>query len=88
MYQNILKVRLWDRFADYPNAAEEIRRIRDSLDELKHLPEGWFDGVIQSYIEAFRGVWLTMLALAVGALVCISLMREHKLHSTLSRSEE
>ena len=88
MYQNILKVRLWDRFGDYPDAAEEIRRIRDSLDELKHLPEGWFDGVIQSYIEAFRGVWLTMLALAVGALVCISLMREHKLHTTLSRSEE
>lgn len=88
MYQNILKVRLWDRFGDYPNAAEEIRRIRDSLEELKHLPDGWFDGVIQSYIEAFRGVWLTMLALAVGALVCISLMREHKLHSTLSRSEE
>lgn len=88
MYQNILKIRLWDRFGDYPDAAEEIRRIRDSLDELKHLPEGWFDGVIQSYIEAFRGVWLTMLALAVGALVCISLMREHKLHTTLSRSEE
>lgn len=88
MYQNILKVRLWDRFGDYPNAAEEIRRIRDSLDELNHLPEGWFDGVIQSYIEAFRGVWVTMLALAVGALMCISLMREHKLHSTLSRSEE
>ena len=88
MYQNILKVRLWERFGDYPDAAEEIRRIRDSLDELKHLPQGWFSGVIQSYIEAFRGVWLTMLALAIGALVCISLMREHKLHSTLSRSEE
>ena len=85
VYQNILKNRLWERFGDEPNAAEEIGRIRDDLDELNHLPEGWYPGVLQSFIDAFHGVGYTMLALGVGALLCIALMREHKLHNTLSR---
>lgn len=85
VYQNILKARLWDRFGDQPNAADQIRRIRDDLDELKHLPDGWYDGVIDSFMEAFRGVWLTMLGVAVAALICVSLMRHHTLHSTLDR---
>ncbi|KAF5656254.1 multidrug resistance protein fnx1 [Fusarium sp. NRRL 25303] len=85
VYQNILKARLWDRFGAEPGAADEIRRIRDDLDEIKHLPEGWYDGVISSFVEAFRGVWLTLLAFAVVGLLCISLMRQHTLHSTLER---
>ncbi|POR36753.1 Multidrug resistance protein fnx1 [Tolypocladium paradoxum] len=85
VYQNILKAHLWDRFGDYPGAAEEIQRIRDDLNELKHLPEGWYDGVIDSFMEAFRGVWLTLLAMAIGALICISMMRHHTLHATLER---
>ncbi|PHH84754.1 hypothetical protein CDD83_1441 [Cordyceps sp. RAO-2017] len=85
VYQNILKARLWDRFGDFPGAAEEIRRIRDDLSELKHLPDGWYEGVMDSFMEAFRGVWLTMLAMAVGALICVSMMRHHTLHATLER---
>ncbi|KAI0119608.1 MFS general substrate transporter [Daldinia grandis] len=87
IYQNVLKTELWGRFGDLPGAAEEIHRIRDDLDELKHLPDGWHDGVIASFMEAFRSVWLTMLGLVVLELVCISFMKQHKLHSTLSRSE-
>lgn len=87
IYQNVLKTELWGRFGDLPGAAEEIHRIRDDLDELKHLPDGWYDGVIASFMEAFRSVWLTMLGLVLLELVCISLMKQHKLHSTLSRSE-
>ncbi|KAK2595171.1 hypothetical protein QQS21_007131 [Conoideocrella luteorostrata] len=85
VYQNILKARLWDRFGDQPNAAEEIRRIRDDLEQLRHLPEGWYDGVIDSFMDAFRGVWLTMLGLAILGLICVSMMRHHTLHSTLDR---
>lgn len=85
VYQNILKARLWDRFGDLPGAAEEIKRIRDDLNELKHLPEGWHDGVISSFMEAFRGVWLTLLGISILALICVSLMRQHTLHSTLER---
>ncbi|KAF7544032.1 hypothetical protein G7Z17_g10276 [Cylindrodendrum hubeiense] len=85
VYQNILKTKLWERFGDEPNAAEEIRRIRDDLGELKHLPEGWYDGVISSFMEAFRGVWITLLCISIAALVCVSFMRQHTLHSTLER---
>ncbi|KAI1802961.1 MFS general substrate transporter [Daldinia bambusicola] len=87
IYQNVLKSELWGRFGDFPGAAEEISRIRDDLDELKHLPNGWYDGVLASFMEAFRSVWLTMLGLVLLELVCVSLMKQHKLHSTLSRNE-
>ncbi|KAF4917153.1 Multidrug resistance protein fnx1 [Colletotrichum fructicola] len=85
VYQNVLKSRLWERFSDYPNAAEIIGRIRDDLDELKHLPPGWQPGVTDSFMEAFQSVWYTMLGMSLVALVCISLMRQYVLHATLER---
>ncbi|KAL7915135.1 major facilitator superfamily domain-containing protein [Trichoderma velutinum] len=85
VYQNVLNARLWQRFGDEPHAAEIIQKIRDDLNFLKHLPSGWHDGVLRSFMEAFRGVWLTLLTLAIGALICVSLMRQHTLHETLSR---
>ncbi|PNP53384.1 hypothetical protein THARTR1_06078 [Trichoderma harzianum] len=85
VYQNVLNARLWQRFGEEPHAAEIIQKIRDDLNFLKHLPSGWYDGVLRSFMEAFRGVWLTMLTLAIGALICVSLMRQHTLHETLSR---
>ncbi|PSR78439.1 major facilitator superfamily domain-containing protein [Coniella lustricola] len=88
VYQNILKAKLWQRFGSLPGAAEEIKLIRDDLSELKHLPEGWREGVIASFMEAFRGVWLTTLGLAIVGLLCVSLMKQHKLHSNLARSED
>lgn len=88
VYQNILKARLWERFGHLPGAAEQIARIRDDLDELKHLPEGWHDGVLAAFMEAFRGVWLTGVGLVVVGLVFTSLMKHHKLHSNLERQEE
>lgn len=88
VYQNILKARLWERFGELPGAADEIKRIRDDLTELDHLPQGWRGGVIASFMEAFRGVWLTTLGLSIAGLVFISLMRQHTLHSNLARRED
>ncbi|KAF4582164.1 Multidrug resistance protein fnx1 [Ophiocordyceps camponoti-floridani] len=85
VYQNVLKARLWARFGGLPGAAEEIGRIRNDLSELKRLPPGWHDGVIDSFMEAFQSVWLVMLAIAVAALVSISMMRQYTLHATLER---
>jgi MFS family permease len=87
IYQNVLKTQLWEHFGGLPGAAEEIKRIRDDLDELKNLPAGWYDGVMASFQEAFRSVWFTMLGLAVLGVISVSLMRQHKLHSTLARDE-
>ncbi|KAH7033189.1 major facilitator superfamily transporter [Microdochium trichocladiopsis] len=88
VYQNVLLQQLWGRFGDLPGAADEIQRIRDDIGEVRHLPPGWRDGVIASYMEAFRSVWFLVMALAVAALVAVSLLRQHKLHSTMARTDE
>ena len=88
VYQNVLVARLWDRFGRLPGAADEIRRIRDDLGELGRLPDGWpRPAVLAAFVDAFRAVWFLLLGLALLGLVCVSLMRQHKLHSTLSRNE-
>ncbi|KAK3684783.1 major facilitator superfamily domain-containing protein [Podospora appendiculata] len=88
VYQNILLAGLEDRFGGSPDAEAEIERIRNDLGELKKLPDGWHDGVIRSFMEAFRGVWSTALGLSVLALICVAMMRQHKLHSNLARQED
>ncbi|KAI0434695.1 major facilitator superfamily domain-containing protein [Xylaria sp. FL1042] len=88
VYQNVLKDKLWERLGDLPGAAEEIRRIRDDIDELNHLPDGWHDGVAASFQDAFRSVWFTLVGLAAVALISVSLMKQHKLHSTLARKQD
>ncbi|KAI7191581.1 putative major facilitator superfamily transporter [Hortaea werneckii] len=85
VFQNLVKMRLYDRFGDVPGAADEIRRIRDSLDEISHLPPGWHDGVILSHVEALRGVWTVILGFVSLAAVASLFMREFTLHSNLER---
>ncbi|XWW97374.1 hypothetical protein V2A60_005356 [Cordyceps javanica] len=84
-YQNVLKSRLLDRFGDGNDALEEIGRIMDRLEEIHHLPEGWHNGVIASYMDAFAAVWYTTIGAAVLALACICLVQQHELHSRLDR---
>ena len=56
--------------------------------ELGRLPDGWPRAdVLAAFVDAFRAVWFLLLALALLGLVCVSLMKQHKLHSTLSRNE-
>ncbi|KAI1185723.1 major facilitator superfamily domain-containing protein [Nemania serpens] len=85
VYQNVLNDKLWDRFRDYPDAGREIARIRNNIAELRHLPEGWYEGVIESFMDAFHAVFITLLGMAVIGLVCITFMKQHTLHSTLER---
>ncbi|PNP78555.1 hypothetical protein FNYG_08103 [Fusarium nygamai] len=85
-YQSNLKEMLWDIFGDKAGGPEEIQRILDGLDELKHLPEGWWHGVMASFMESFRIVWLMMVCWAVLALFSISLVKRHTLHSRMDRT--
>ena len=87
VYQNILVSSLHSKFDGKEGATDEIQRIRDSLDELKHLPKGWRAGVFESYQDALRGVFLTALGMAVLAMVCGAFMRQHTLHTSLARSD-
>ncbi|KUJ19754.1 MFS multidrug transporter-like protein [Mollisia scopiformis] len=85
VYQNILVSSLNEKFGGRKGADEEIRRIRDSFDELKHLPEGWKQGVMDSFAGALRGVFLTGMGIAVIGAVCGAFMRQHTLHKNLAR---
>lgn len=85
VFQNLLKLLLWSRFGDREDASEIIPRIRDSFEEIKHLPPEWKPGVIRVYMEALRGVWVTVLGLAVLAAVASLFMRENLLHRNLAR---
>jgi hypothetical protein len=85
VYQNILKITLWQKFGALPGAADEIQRIRDNFDELRHLPPGWKAGVLDSYMDALRGVFLTAFGVALLGLVAGSFIRQHTLHATLAR---
>jgi MFS family permease len=85
IFQNLLKARLQTRFGDSPGAQEEIGRIRDSVDEIHRLPEGWYEGVLEAYVESFMGVWVAALGFAVLAAVSSLFIKQHKLHGNLER---
>ena len=88
VFQNILKSGLWSRFGGREHAGELIGRIRDSLEEIRHLPTDWIPGVLDAYMDSLRAVFITLLGLSVlGAIVSLG-MREHKLHSNLARRDE
>ena len=85
VFQNILKIELWSKFGERKDAKEVIGRLRDSLDEIQKLPESWKGEVMQVYMDALRGVFLTTVGIAVLGFAISLLMREHTLHSTLAR---
>ncbi|PFH56002.1 hypothetical protein XA68_17222 [Ophiocordyceps unilateralis] len=85
IYQNTLDARLWSRFGGEPDAAAIIGRLRDDIGQLRNVPASWRPGVVASFSEAFRFVWLTVLAWSLLALVCVSPIKQHKLHSSLDR---
>lgn len=85
VFQNVLKSELWEKFGGREGAAEVIKRIRNSTDELRHLPAGWESGVMDAYMDAFRGVWGVTLALCVLAAVSSLFMRENVLHTKIDR---
>lgn len=85
VYQNILKSELFAKFGDREGADEIIKKLRDSMDELKHLPDGWRDGVMDSFQYALKGVFLTALGIGFLGFITTMIMRQHILHSTLDR---
>lgn len=85
VFQNLLKSGLYDRFGDEPGAEDTIRRIRDSTDELNHLPKGWYSGVIAAYVDALRGVWVVVLGFAALTAIVSAFIKQHKLYNSLDR---
>lgn len=85
IFQNVLQTSLWSKFGGRDDAREIIGRLKDSFDEIDHLPLGWKEGVLESYMQALRGVFMSALAMALLGSVISLFMREHTLHLTLAR---
>ena len=86
VFQNLLKQGLYDRFGDRPGAADQIRRIRDNVDEVKALPPSWHGGAIEAYVDALRGVWTVVLGFALLTALVSFFIREQVLHKNLERN--
>ena len=87
VYQGVLKRDLWTKIGNLDNAADIIRRIKDSLDEIDLLPGPVQEAVRSSYMVALGATFLTMVVFAVLALSTGLLIRQIKLHLTLGRVE-
>ena len=85
VFQNLLKKGLYDRFGDRPGAADQIRRIRDNVNEVKHLPPGWRDGAIEAYVDALRGVWVDVLGFAIITAFVSLFIKQQVLYKNLER---
>lgn len=87
VFQNVLRTDLWNRIGDQKNAAETIRRIRESLDELQNLPRQYQQLARDSYMLAVSVVFLAASVLAVLSFVSGLFIREGKLYGTLVEGE-
>ena len=86
VFQNILTMELRDKYGSSKGGEKAINRIRNSLDEINHLPKGWDRAdVMDSYMHAIRGAFVAGLALTITASVVSLFMREHVLHKNLAR---
>ena len=55
------------------------------MEEVHRLPEGWYDGVMEAYVESFRGVWVAALGFAAMAALSSFFIKQHTLHGNLER---
>ncbi|KAK9473641.1 major facilitator superfamily domain-containing protein [Dipodascopsis tothii] len=84
VFQNVLAAKLTARITG-ENAAEIIRRVSDSVDEVANLPEDLRDSVIQSYLDSCHAVFYMAVVLIIccaGSSLC---MKEYVLHNNVSR---
>lgn len=85
VFQNVLRRSLRQRLGSDHHVDDIISRIRDRVSELQHLPPALRQHALDSYSVALRAVFIVSLAMTVFGAACSLLIRQHKLHSNLSR---
>lgn len=85
IFQNILKRRLVEYLGDGEEAKKIISRVREKFDAIDSIPPEYTGRVKDAYMDALHAVFYASLAMGFCAMIACSLMREHKLHSTLDR---
>ncbi|KAF3903216.1 hypothetical protein ABW20_dc0102747 [Dactylellina cionopaga] len=88
-FQNVLKGQLESRLGGKGDeAADIIRRVRESFDEVRKVPVQWKGEVMLAEMEALKAVFAVALALAAVGWVLGLCLGKHKLHTTMNREEE
>lgn len=77
--------RLRDEFGGEKNGADIVRRLRNNIGALHHLDGELKMKALSAYMDALRGVWGSMLTIAILGAVASFFMKENTLHSTLAR---
>ena len=86
VFQNILDRELRNRFGQLDGMKEFVEKLRDNLDTIHQIPTAWRHAVLEIYIDALRGVFLTMLGIGVLGTAVSLTMKEHVLHNNLART--
>lgn len=84
-FQNLLRLRLHSYIGNIKDAENIISRLRDNFDEVNHLDAAIRRSARESYMEAVRGVFLTVCGFSVLAALASLFIKQHKLHTSLSR---
>lgn len=85
IFQNVLKRKLLVYLGDGKEARKIIDRVREKFDAIDNIPPEYIGRVKDAYMDALHAVFYASLAMGICAMIASSLMREHKLHSTLDR---
>ena len=88
VFQNVLSRELWVKLGSRKDAGHLIDGIRNSLDTIDALPIEDRQIVTHGYTLALQATFLTLVGLAVLALVCGSLVKEHKLYLRNDRADQ
>lgn len=80
VFQNVLKPQLRARFEP-----DLVSRIENDIGGIHNLPTEIKNEASEAYMIALRAVFLTLLGLATLGTLTSCFMREHKLHTRLSR---
>ena len=88
VYQRVLDQDLWARLGNTNEAADIIGSIKESLDVIKELPDELQMMVRNSYMQALKATFSITVGFAIIAMVSGLLVKQLKLHTTLTRNEE
>ncbi|CZR65066.1 related to MFS multidrug transporter [Phialocephala subalpina] len=86
VFQNVLKEALWSRLGQVADAGDIIHTIRGNFQEISHVDPLYRQDVLDSYMVALVAVFGTTFGMSCLAALTGLFMKEHKLHSNISRT--
>lgn len=83
VFQNKLQSQLKTKFGKDKTAIAV--KVRNDIHEIYKLPTDLKQKALEAYMDAFKGVWASLLAMVLIATILGFFVREHVLHTNLAR---